>query len=415
MASPRRALFLAVPILLLVGALVVLPKVVADRMNRLDDSQAIPVSTRAAALHATLRVADLHDDLLLWDRAILPRGSSGHTDVARLAAGRVAVQVFSTVTKTPKNQNYDSNSDATDNITLMALASRWPPRTYGSLLARALHQAAKLERAAARSEGALVVVRSRAELAATLDRTWALPATGDGASHEGPRPVIGLLSTEGLHAIEGRLEYLDTLHAHGFRMAGLAHFFDNEVAGSAHGVAKGGLSELGRQVVRRMEALGMIVDLAHSSRAAFDDALALASRPVVVSHTGVQAVCGGPRNLSDAQLRALARNGALVGIGFWDGAICSRAPRAVAASIAHAVRIVGIDHVALGSDWDGATTVAIAGDGVAQVTQALLDIGFTDAQVRAVMGENLIRFLLANLTDRETPTAARPLPMVAPL
>ena len=89
------------------------------------------------------------------------------------------------------------------------------------------------------------------------------------------------------------------LYAAGFRMAGLAHFFDNDVAGSMHGVGKGGLTPLGHQVVRRMETLGMIVDLAHASHATVADVLAMAARPVVFSHGGVQATCKVNRNLTD--------------------------------------------------------------------------------------------------------------------
>jgi len=367
------------------------PVYVDGSMNRIEREQGIPVTQRARELHATLTVADLHDDLLLWDRGVMGPSSRGQTDVARLARGNVAVQVFSTVTKTPRNQNYESNSGASDNITLLAIASRWPPRTYGSLLARALHQGAKLERAARLSDGRLILVRSGDELRNAMTRR----AEWTGAADE--KPVIGLLNTEGLLAIEGKLEQVDTLFAHGFRMAGLAHFFDNEVAGSAHGEAKGGLTPLGRDVVRRMQALGMLVDLAHASPTAFDEALAAATRPVVVSHVGVKATCPGQRNLSDDQLRALAANGALIGIGFWDGAICSSSPRDVAKAIRHAIDVAGLAHVALGSDWDGAVTVAMGGDTIAQLTQALLDANFTEAEIRAVMGGNTVAFLEANL------------------
>lgn len=373
------------------GFFFAVPVYVDGDMNRLDAEVAIPVTARARALHATLTVGDLHDDLLLWDRGVIGPTARGHTDVTRLAKGNVAVQVFSTVTKTPKGQNYERNSAESDNITLLAIASRWPPRTYRSILARALHQGAKLERAAALSDGRLILVRGGAELRNALARR----AEWKGATDA--KPVIGLLNTEGLQAIEGRLEHIDTLFAHGFRMAGLAHFFDNEVAGSAHGEVKGGLTPLGRDAVRRMQELGLLVDLAHSSPAAFAEALALATKPVVVSHVGVQATCAGPRNLTDDQLRALAANGALIGIGFWDGAVCSSSPRDVAKAIRHAVDIAGLAHVALGSDWDGATTVALSGDTVAQLTQALLDANFTEAEIRAVMGENMMRFLEANL------------------
>ncbi len=363
-------------------------RIVGARMNRVDERKGIAVSARAAALHQTLVVADLHNDLLLWDRDPVALGWWGHTDVSRLVEGNVAIEVFSTVTKTPKGQNYERNSAATDNITLLAIASRWPRRTWNSRLQRALFEAEKLDHAAAISEGRLVVVHTTGELQKALDYRAATP---------GLKPVIGILNTEGLQAIDGELANLDTLFAHGFRMAGLANLFDNEVAGSAHGEAKGGLTPLGRRVVARMQELGMIVDLAHVSPRGFDEALAMAVKPVVVSHTGVQATCRGPRNLSDEQLRALTARGALIGIGFWDGAVCDASPHAIARAIRHAVDVAGLDHVALGSDWDGATTVAFGADQLAQLTEALLQAGFTEPEIRAVMGENVRRFLLANL------------------
>ncbi|MEK7239160.1 MAG: membrane dipeptidase [Gemmatimonadota bacterium] len=390
MTFVRRAL-IALAIAVPVGALIFffgVARFLGARMNRVDDSRAMVVSARAQALHQALRIADLHDDLLLWDRNPVVRSRSGHTDVPRLVDGNVAVQLFSTVTKTPKGQNYERNGAESDNITLLAVASRWPRRTWNSRLQRALHQADKLQHAAAVSEGRLVLVTTADELRRALDYRSSTPAI---------KPVAGILSTEGLQALDGDLANVDTLFAHGLRMAGLAHFFDNKVAGSAHGVNRGGLSPLGRRVVQRMQDLRMIVDLAHVAPRAFDDMLAVAARPVVVSHTGVQATCAGPRNLTDDQLRRLAENRALIGIGFWDGAVCDISPRAVARAIRHAVAVAGLRSVALGSDWDGATTVSFGADQLNQLTAALLQEGFSEAEIRAVMGENAIRFLLENL------------------
>ncbi len=363
---------------------------VGARMNRVSATGTPPVvSARARGLHASLRVADLHDDLLLWDRDPLRRSAHGHSDVPRLADGNVAVQLFSTVTQVPRGFNYRANRPAADLITLLAWASRWPPRTFGSRLERALHEGEKLRRAAAASAGRLVVATSRAELAAALAARTRQAA--------GARAVIAVLATEGLQALDGRLESVDVLFAHGFRSAGLAHFADNAAAGSAHGAANGGLTPLGRAAIRRMEELGMVVDLAHASPRAFDEALAVARRPVLVSHIGVSALCPGPRNLTDGQLRRLAGNGALVGIGYWDGAVCEPSPRGIARSIRHAVAVAGVEHVALGSDFDGATTVPFDAAHLDVLTQALLDEGLSEEGIRAVMGENAIRFLLENL------------------
>ena len=180
-------------------------------------------------------------------------------------------------------------------------------------------------------------------------------------------------------------------------MAGLAHFFDNEVAGSAHGLDQGGLTPLGVSVVKKMEEKGMIVDLAHVSAKAVDDVLAMARRPLVVSHGGVAAVCPGPRNWTDDQLRRLAVNGGVIGIGFWDAAICDPTPAGVAKAIRHAVDVAGIDHVGLGSDWDGAIASAFDATGMPLVTEALLNQGFSEQDIRMIMGENVIRLLLQGL------------------
>lgn len=399
-ASTRRRVLrlalvvLALAVLAAVAAFAAGPAFVERGMNQVDASRAGPVSDAARRLHATLFVADLHSDLLLWQRDPLDRGTRGHTDVPRLAEGNVALQVFSTVTKTPKGLNYERNTADSDNITALAVLQRWPTRTWRSLKARALHEASRLADAAADSDGRLVLVRTAAELDAFVAARAAAPA--DGA----PRRVAALLATEGLHAIEGDLRNVDTLYAAGFRMLGLTHFFDNEVAGSAHGVARGGLTPLGRDVVRRMEALGMLVDVAHASPRAVDDVLAMATRPVVVSHGGVQATCPGPRNLTDDQLRRIAATGGVLGIGYWDGAVCAIGPASTARAIAHAVRVAGVAHVALGSDFDGATRTPFDATGLAQVTQALLDQGLSPADVAQVMGGNVLRLLRATLPAR---------------
>jgi microsomal dipeptidase-like Zn-dependent dipeptidase len=358
------------------------PGIVESGMNKVVATQLPPISPRARALHARLAIADMHADTLLWQRSLRERATRGLCDLPRLETGNVALQVFSSVTKTPKGQNYDSNGPDTDNITLLAFAQLQPPRTWHSLLQRSLWHAEKLRRAEAASGGRLRIVRSGADVRRLLaDRAAGRRVTG------------ALLSIEGLQDLEGRLDNLDRLHAAGFRMAGLAHFFDNEVAGSMHGAKKGGLTALGRQVVRAMEAKGMIVDIAHSSHATVAEVLAMAKRPVVSSHGGVQATCKVNRNLTDEEIRGVARTGGLVGIGYWDGAVCDLRPAAVAAAIAHVRDLVGIDHVGLGSDFDGAVTTGFDASGLINVTQALIDRGFTDEEIAKVMGGNTLRLL----------------------
>ena len=182
------------------------------------------------------------------------------------------------MTKTPRGQNIESNDDTTDQITLLAIAQRWPPSAWSSLKERALYQARKLHDAAARSEGRFVIIKTADDLARYLELRKSTPGI-----------TAGLLGIEGAHALDGELANIDVLFDAGFRMMAPTHFFDNDIGGSAHGVAKGGLTEKGREMIRLMEEKRMIVDLAHASEKTIEDVLAIARRPIVVSHTGV---CG---------------------------------------------------------------------------------------------------------------------------
>jgi membrane dipeptidase len=348
----------------------------------------VPLSITPAAqtLQATLDVADMHADSLLWKRDLLERSDRGHVDVPRLIDGHYAIQVFSSVTKSPKGQNYDSNDADSDTVTALTIVDLQPPKTWTSLLERSLWHAKKLRRFAERSGGRLRPITTPSD----IDRLLADRHNGDSA-------VGGMLSIEGLQDIEGEISNLDVLYAAGFRMAGLAHFFDNDVAGSMHGLKKGGLTPLGQQVVRRMEALGMIVDVAHASHATIADVLAMATRPVVFSHGGVQATCKVNRNLTDDEIRGIAKTGGLIGIGYWSGAICSTDPQDAARAIAYVRDLVGIDHVGLGSDFDGSTTTGFDASQVVAVTQALLNIGFSETEIRNVMGGNVLRVLRAGI------------------
>lgn len=364
---------------------VAVPQVVQDRLNPVS-GQTGSVKATTVTLHNALTVADLHADALLWDRDLQRRNAYGHVDIPRLQAGNVALQAFALVTKVPRGQNYESNDSTTDRITLAAVLQLWPVATWRSPFRRALHQAGRLDRAAAASDGGLVVLRTRSDLEALIE----MRAAG--------RPVVGgFLGIEGAHALEGQLSNLDSLYEAGVRMVGLAHFHDNRAAGSAHGAVRGGLTDLGRQVVRRSEDLGMVVDLAHASGATMDDALEVGRRPVVVSHTGVQATCAGRRNLSDRQIDEIAAAGGVIGIGFWPEAVCGSDASDIARAILYVAERVGPEHVALGSDFDGAVRVPFDASGMHWVTQALRDAGMDDSDVALVMGQNVVRLLLATL------------------
>ncbi len=363
-----------------------LPGFVDARFNTLISPPPYLASAQAASLHSGLFVADLHDDALLWNRDLLQRYARGHSDLPRLLDGNLALQVFAAVTKTPKGINYERNGADSDSITLLAMAQRWPRATWTSLLARALYQGDKLQLAAQDSEGRLVVVKNQADLVGFV-RDW----------QQDHHRVAAVLALEGLHALEGKLENVDRLYDAGFRIAGLTHFFDNELGGSAHGLQKGGLTPFGRQVVAKLEAKGMLVDLAHASRPLIDDVLRQAQRPLLVSHTGVVGTCPGPRNLTDDHLRRIAATGGVVGIGYWEGAVCDPSVPGIVKAIRYAVGKVGVAHVALGSDFNGATRMPFDVTGLPQVTQGLVQAGFSLEDIHAIMGGNVQRLLLQSL------------------
>lgn len=372
--------------LAIIGFFTVLPTWYDRHVNQLVANPPPPATGAASALHQRLDVVDLHADPLLWKRNLLKPHSYGHIDLPRLEQGRVALQVFSSVTKTPRGLNYDRNRADSDNITTLAIAQLQPTRTWDSLLQRSLFHAEKLHRFAEKSDGRLRVIRTVQDLDALLaDRAAGKTVSG------------GLLSIEGLHNLEGKFENLARLRDAGYRMASPTHFFDNEVSGSVAGLEKGGLTSLGRQVIRDMQRSGMVVDLAHASHATIAEVLQMATRPVIFSHGGVKATCDNNRNLTDDEIRGIAATGGVIGIGFWDAAICDTSVEGIVRAMLHVRDVAGVDHVALGSDWDGAVTTVFDAAHVSALTEGLMRAGLSEEDIAKIMGGNAFRVLRATL------------------
>ena len=385
-ANPRR--FLLPIFILLVFGLVffALPSLVESHFNKVLAFPPYNASSQAQALHRSLLIADLHADSLLWGRNLLKGSRRGHVDVPRLVEGNVALQVFSLPTKTPWGLNIERNRADSDQITWLAIAEGWPISTWGSRTERALYQATRLQRMADGSNGDFVVIRTAADLDQYLQRRKANPQT-----------TAGLLSIEGAHALDGNLANIDVLYHAGYRMMSPSHFFDNDIGGSSAGMSKSGLTDKGGAMIRSMEEKHMIVDLAHASSQTFDDALSIATRPVVVSHTGVKATCNNNRNLSDSQIQRVGSNGGLIGIGYWDTATCGNDPKAIVRAMRHVADLIGVEHVALGSDFDGAVVEPFDTTGLVTITDELLAEGFSEDQIRLIMGGNVVRLLRVNL------------------
>lgn len=387
-----RLIWRALVVLIVFGALgffLFAPGIVERAQNPVADHAPWPVSPAAAAMHERLTIGDWHADSLLWDRDLTKRSDRGQVDLPRLAVGNVAVQVFTTVTKSPSGLNYARNSaEARDSITLLSIAQLRPFRSWRDLTERALEQARQLARAEARAPELLKIIRTRADLAEVLSRR-----------ENGETVVGGILGAEGGHALEGDLGNLDRLYDAGFRLMGLTHFFDNELGASLHGEAGAaqGLTEFGRAVVRKMVDKHMIIDLAHAAPQVAREVLDMVDVPVVVSHTGIYSQCKTVRNISDDLMREITSRGGLIGIGFWEEVTCDDTPAGIAASIVAAVTLVGADHVALGSDFDGAVKTTFDVSELAAITQALIDAGLDEPTIAKVMGGNMMRFLEAAL------------------
>ena len=359
------------------------PAMLDERENVVVEHQPYEISPQAQELHSSLLVGDWHADSLLWMRNLSEEYDYGHLDFPRMQRGNLGLQMFTTVTKSPSGQNYELNSsDASDNITLLVMAQRWPTVTWTSLAERALFQADKLHHLAAHDPDNLMLVRSRIDLAEFLQRRQSNPTL-----------IGGLLGTEGSHALDGDLANIQRLYNHGFRMMSLQHFFDNKLGGSLHGTSGEGLTQFGRDAVTEMLRLGIMLDVSHSSEQVVTDTLALSDKPLIVSHTGFQGHCDSPRNISDGLMQQIAAAGGLIAVGFWDGAICGNSPATVAEAIVYGIGLVGEDHVSLGSDFDGTVTTSFDGSEMAVITQALLDANLSEQQIRKVIGENMLVYL----------------------
>ena len=356
-----------------------------SQMNTVDQPGPYTVSERTAALYHGLQVVDLHADPLLWGRNLNKRNSHGAVDLPRMREANMALQVFGLVTKVPAGQNFDKNPSDSDMLPVLVAAAGYPVEAWFGLKARALHQIDVAE-GLEESNDDFSLIRTKAELDALL-----------AARARGEKQMGGIIAFEGIQPIEGELGNLDQFFDRGVRMIGLTHFFDNEAGGSAHGWTKGGITELGIKAVRKMEDLGIAVDLAHASPKLVDDVLAIATKPVFVSHTGVKATCAGPRNLSDTHIRKIAATGGVIGIGFFSGAVCGKSVKHIVDAIMHVINLTGTGHVALGSDYDGAVSTAFDVTGLPMIAEELLNRGVSENTVAKIMGQNTLNALRKTL------------------
>ncbi len=363
--------------------------VVDKDYNRVTLKAPYNASEKATTLYNNLPfVADLHSDVLLWKRNIAKRHNYGHEDIPRMIEANMALQAFTIVSKTPKNMNYKGNDDKTDNITTLMLATGRQPATWFSLKERALQQCKELYNFSSASQGKLRVITNQKELTIYIEDR-----------KKNKNQTAGYLGVEGMQVLEGALANVQVMYNAGIRMMAPTHFFDNKLGGSAHGMKKGGLTPFGKEVIQEMESLNMIVDLAHASPALIDDVLKLATRPVLVSHTGVKGTCNNVRNLSDAHIKGIAKTGGLIGIAVFEAAVCGTNAAATAKAIKYTTNLVGVKHVGLGTDFDGAIPAHFDVTGFPLLVDELLKLGYSNSDIAAIMGGNIRDFMLKNLPE----------------
>lgn len=371
-------------------------------------------------LHFNAIVVDAHNDILTtaiekdlsFDQSL--KGKT-HSDLRRFKEGGVDVQIFSV----------------------------WSDETFGTGkgYARANQQIDTLYAVARRNPSAMMIVTNSTELQQAV-RQHKLAA------------MIGL---EGGHMIEDRIDYLDSLYKRGVRYMTLtwnnstpwATSAMDETAKPKEGeqttVRQKGLTDLGKQIVRRMNELGMLVDLSHVGEQTFWDAIETSTKPVIVSHSCAYTLCPVFRNLKDDQIKAVGKNGGVIHLNFFSGFVDSsfftrdrafnrqhraerdsllktvsdpvfadnylfeKYPEEVKAlrpplsllidHLDHIVQLIGTDHVGLGSDFDGVSSTPQQLDDVTAfplITQELLKRGYSKKDIRKILGENFIRLLKAN-------------------
>lgn len=209
--------------------------------------------------------------------------------------------------------------------------------------------------------------------------------------------LAALLHLEGAECLGNDLEILYYLYRAGLRSIGLTWNYRNQFAdGVSEGEAGGGLSKIGRKLVGEMERLGMLLDLAHVSVKSFHDALSYYNKPILVSHANAYALCKSRRNLNDEQLRALQAHGGLVGITQVADFVHEDNPN-VATMIDHMVYIaelIGVEYVALGSDFDGADNMVIKDvAGYSCLPEHMQKRGFTDQEINMILHKNALSVL----------------------
>ncbi|MFP6764323.1 MAG: dipeptidase [Planctomycetaceae bacterium] len=344
------------------------------------ECQESAVTPEARRIHHSGLLFDGHNDLP-WQMRNIGESSFDvldiaqpqpelHTDIPRLRAGGVKAQFWSVYVPAGTDLTGDALLQTLQQIDIVHRMHRRYPDVF--------------------------------QLASTADEIEQIVADGR---------IAGMLGIEGGHSIRGSLPILRRLYDQGCRYMTLTHSKSLDWADSATDDPKSdGLSPFGEEVIREMNRLGMLVDLSHVSPATMKHALRITQAPVIFSHSSARTINEHPRNVPDDVLRLTAQNGGVVMINFFSGFVVPTAqirvdPKArgtlktVIDHIEHVIRVAGIDHVGIGSDYDGVSRLPVGLEDVStypRITQSLLDRGYDQKAIHGILGGNVMRVLRSN-------------------
>ena len=331
----------------------------------------------AKKIHEKALVIDAHNDVLLNQMQsgvdLAQRLTTGYFDLVRAKEGGLDAQIFSIWC-----------GDDYGNGRAFALANRQIDSLYALIN---------------RNPDKIVLVRTSADLKKVVAQN----------------KMAALIGVEGGHMIEDRLDYVDSLAKRGMSYLTLTWNQSTSWSTSAYdetfkrdSLPHLGLNTLGKQIIKRLNKLGVMVDVSHVGERTFYDVLATTSKPVIASHSSVYAIAAHQRNLKDEQLKAIAKNGGVVFVNFYSGFLDPtykesaqvRPPLSLLIKhIDYMVKLIGADHVGIGADFEGAESYPLGLDGVQdypKITAALISLNYTEKDINKILGQNLLRVLKAN-------------------
>lgn len=353
----------------------------SEAMNRILDFFVAEASTyrHARGLHeSAILSVDTHTDApLAFDEGIdLGQRGANCVNVPKMREGMLDTQFLAAFVASDKKVVIDGKR-AREALPLC-------PSTYDEAYAKALRLIAATRQQVERNSGVCALATTEAE--ARANKAAGLKTFFIGVEN-------GL-------CIGTDLKRLDELRRLGVLYVTITHSYDNQICNSSTKTADAskGLTKFGRKVVERMNKLGMVIDLSHASEGTFWDVMKLSKAPVMCSHSGAKALCGSDRNLTDDQLRALAANGGVVQTVAFNRYLVDKGKATIddfVSHLDHMVRVAGIDHVGIGTDFDGGGgIIGLRGDNdMISITRALLRRGYTDADLVKLWGGNFFRVL----------------------